>query len=292
MPILHEGTLADLRTLMGNPPKLRRGFTQIDYPASPAAGSPFALTIDSSYWRRISALQFTLATAATAVQRQLSVGFADGNGTLFDSVPIVAIINKSTTVVPSGDLTALPLEGAGAGQDGYGTQTSPTAGTTIASAATVQPGMYNVEWEVELQGTTAAGTDNDNFGLYLGGTLQLQSVNSYQGGSYPQEPVELEVNSAQLVTVKNIATATTGAVYSANLAVSASGPSSPRFRLPSIVLQPGWQLQINVTNQQAGDQISGIAILSERYASDYASGTDAREWETFADWIAWKLNQE
>jgi hypothetical protein len=289
MPALHEGTLADLRTLMGHPPRFRRGYSSVDVQPNPAAGANFSLLCDAQYWRRINACYFTFTPSATGTPREIFINYLDGSGNIFNQVPVASLVTASKVTNCSGDLTANVGEPPLGSQQNYGTQTSPAAGTTIATVGAVEPGNYTVYWTVELQGTTAAGTDNDNFGLYANTSLVLQSVNSEAVGTYPQIPFELELSGAASVSVKNINAATTGAVYSAEFMLEGSGPNYPRFRLPDIILQPGWTWQINIYNPAGTDQLSNINLLVEHYASDWASGTADLEREAMLDALAERL---
>jgi hypothetical protein len=108
-------------------------------------------------------------------------------------------------------------------QQVYGTATSPAAGAVIANMVSLPAGIYTISWQVELQGTTAAGTDNDNFKLENNtlGTTILQSVNPFAiGGPYIQPSITVVLTQATHVTIQAVATATAGAVYSASFSAT------------------------------------------------------------------------
>jgi len=99
--------------------------------------------------------------------------------------------------------------------------TAPGAGATIVtdpSSGSLAPGLYNVTWEVALSGAAAAA-DANNFGLYLNGVLQLQSVNPGAAGSWAQQAVEVQstVAAPGVLTVKAIGAGTASVVYSAQV---------------------------------------------------------------------------
>lgn len=282
-PRLHEGTLADLRTLMGQPPLLRRGFTQNVQIPSPAAGSNVAYTVNADYWRRIRTLAFQLATSATSTEREVSIGFADGSGQVFDAIPVFGVRFGSLTTQFYADTAYASAQQAEQAITSYGTVTSPAAGAVIASVATTGPGIALIDWTVEVGGTLAEGTDNDNFELVVNGGNIAESVNNAVAGTYPQVPVQAEETGVITIQIKALNLASTGAIYSATMSVQLPGGAIIHACIPDLILQPGWQLQINAGNIQAGDQFQNIYAMTEQYASDWASGTDAAETETFID---------
>jgi hypothetical protein len=292
MPRIHEGALADLRTLMGSPPKVRRGFTSNESFNAPAAGANFLYTVGADYWRRIRSMGFTFASSSTTADRELSLALADGGGSIFNAVPIAGLRASSVTTQLYGDPDAIPSPPPEQTPTTYGEQTSPTAGTTIATLTSVGPGVVTVDWIVEVAGTLAEGTDNDNFILQFNGSTAAQSVNPALAGIYPQNPVDIESTVVNSITVKALNTASTGAIYSASVAAQLPGGSIIRFRVPDVMLQSGWQVQINVSNIQAADQIGNVFMLTEHYASDWASGTDYAEEEAFMDRLLERLSRE
>jgi hypothetical protein len=293
MPLpIRGGSLADLRTLMGHPPRLRRGYTAVDPQAQPAAGGSFIYTVDSSYWRRIVSVGFTFTTAATASPRTVYISYANGDGIPFNSIPVAATILGSMGLQCFGDIFSINSEVAEGSATAEGAVTTPTAGQVIAQVPSVPPGFYTANWIVELSGTPAAGTDNDNFNLTTGVINLAQSSNEAVVGDYPQDPVNFEVNATTSISIKAKNAGTAGAVYQGSVAVTAQGSTFARIRLPDIVLQPGWQFQINLVNANAADQISSVVLFVEHYASDWASGTDAAEEEALLELFASRLVSE
>ena len=137
-------------------------------------------------------------------------------------VAVTGVVGKTITpatvaAVVGGSATATTVPDA----DG-----TITAGTIPANSAARQSivtsaldeGTYTVNWTVQLSGT-AAGADENNFGLYNGNTRIAQSVNHAALGTYPQPPVTGVVIPAAggTVSVQNIAESS--AVYTAQLTV-------------------------------------------------------------------------
>ena len=102
-----------------------------------------------------------------------------------------------------------------------GTQTSPTAGTVIATTGGIPGGIAVINWSVSLAGTLAAA-DTNNFGLYNGATLIATSLNSPVAGTYNQPPVTSNNPFGNGFSVKAIGAATAGAIYGATLVVNVS----------------------------------------------------------------------
>jgi hypothetical protein len=106
-----------------------------------------------------------------------------------------------------------------------GSQTSPAAGTTITSQA-LAAGTYAVSWSVQLSGTVSA-SDVNNFGLYNGVTLVATSLNSGATSTYSQPNLTVVIpGGGATLAIKAIATATTGAVYNAQLTTTLNGSTT------------------------------------------------------------------
>lgn len=292
MPRLHEGTLADLRTLMGNPPRMRRGSAQIEYLPAPAAGVNFSQVVSSDYWRRIRTIAFTFTPTSTGNPRDISLAFADGSGNIFANTPVVVGISASHTYSYYGHPEAIPNAASLQDSTAEGQQTSPAADTTICSTTLPFAGIWDIQWDVQLEGTLAVGTDDNNFQMLFNSGNIATSVNPAEEGLYPQEQLELAAGTSATLLIRNNVLATTGAIYTASFVATAQVTSGIQFRIPDLMLQSGWQYQINVGNIQSGDQLGSIYSLQERYASDWASGTDAWEEEMFIDRIMERLAGE
>jgi hypothetical protein len=102
-------------------------------------------------------------------------------------------------------------------QQAGNTVTAPAALASIASV-TLPPGTYTLAWQAGLDGGTPAAADENNFGLYVAGTRQLQSVNPMALGSWQQEPLQVTVGpGSTTVAVEAIGAGTAAVVYSAEL---------------------------------------------------------------------------
>lgn len=274
-------TLAKRLTLGSKPPYLRHQFTDWRTLIAPAAGANFPYLVSGSYWERIVGLTFQYVTSASGAARVPFLAYQNGDGFAFLQIPIAGVITTSKTIQCYADIFGRPYTTGLASQSAYGTATTPAAGTSLASISPVEPDDYTVEWTVELSGTVAAGTDNDNFGLFQGATLLAQSVNPAVVGQYPQQPVDVNVSSAGSLVVKNINAGTAGAVYAASETIIPASSSNTYAQLPDVIMPSGHTLLIGVTNIQAGDQISQVGVITERYSSNYAEGqteADREEW--------------
>jgi hypothetical protein len=273
------------KVLLSAPPWHRRGIQQLFGPVAATAGQSYTRTIPGEYWERLLSVSFTLATSATVANRTLAFNFASGDGYVFNSTPISNEIVASTTISGYGDLTYVTPVEAPTSNENEGSQTTPAALTTIATVA-LPAGGWHINWTVGLAGTTSA-TEVDNFGLYDGSTLVLQSENGDTAqGTWPQTAVDVEVPPAGATyNVKNIAAGTSGAVYTASIVATSANVPAAQFTIPDLILEPGWQMQIALGNAQSGDQLTGIGLLLERYASDAANGGWELEREAMLDRI-------
>jgi hypothetical protein len=268
-----DGKLSDLVSLMSHPPRLRRGNTWLTTFPNQTAGQPLSYPISNTYWERIVAVSAVLVTSSTAGYRQVQANYLSGDGGIIDQSQCSGLIGPSTTWSIYGDLTGSPAIGAGASPQVQGQVTSPAALTAIASE-TLPQGSYEVTWQVGLSGTTGA-SDADNFGLYVGSTLVATSENeTTAGGQWPQDPQIVNVPAGgAAVRIRSIAAGTTGAVYAAELTATQQSNLTSYPQLPDLVLQSGWSFQLLADNMQTGDLFSPVLVMSERYPSDYASGT-------------------
>lgn len=270
---LIRGTLADLRTLMSHPVGIRRGNTYLVKPTSPAAGAGFTYKVDSAWYERIIAITFGFAASAAAANREVVLNYQDADAFTFTQVPALSLVIASQTVSAFGDLEGITPVTSAESASNYGTVTSPAAGANIVQVTGLPPGSYQVAWTVELGGTITAGTDNDNFKLASGGVQLARSVNPAVAGQYPQLPYDIDLLSSVAIAVQALALATVGAIYSATLTITPLSAAGAQLLLPDMLLKPSWQLVISVTNIQAGDQLSAIGIMTERYPSNWADGS-------------------
>lgn len=238
--------------------------------ASPAAGAQFTRPTPGDYWERILAIAFQFTTGATVANRSAILQYMDGDGFTFAQVPILNDFTANQVWSAYLDRTAYSPVNQATTQSTYGTVTTPGAGAVIVQLANLLPGEYQIEWVVELQGTPAAGTDNDNMAVNLSGTQKARSVNPAAVGTYPQEPINLDVQSGNTLNIAAIAAATAGAIYSGTLTVVPLQLGGLQGELPDFVMKSGWQIQVTVANMQATDQISNVAMLVERWPSSDA----------------------
>lgn len=271
--------LADRRSLMSHPVGYRRGVWWVERPANPAAGAGYSRKTDGAWFERIVSLYFTFAAAAGSSPRQVLINLLDGDGLVFNTTPAIQSVQGGETWIVSADLAGTVSAGGGTSEGAAGTATSPAAGATIASV-TVGPGLWQLAWNVSLSGTVGAPEQNNFKATVTGVNLDTSDNPAAAGGPWIQSPVEFEAPAGgTTAAIKTIALATTGAVYDASFSVIPQGAAGAFPQLPDIMLRPGWQIQVAVAGIQAGDQVSGIAVLVERYASDWADGTLLSDFE-------------
>lgn len=169
---------------------------------------------------------------------------------------------------------------------GAASQAAPAANTTIVSSGPVPPGIYTLNWTVELAGTVAAGTDNDNFKVVQGATVLLSSVNPAVVGSYPQDPITVQVGPAGLATsfqIKNIGAATAGSTYRAQITltpvseanlpqVTINRKSDPlTIPIPAGFIMTGYNPNLKIESSDevwvlnTGPTNCFVSVLEERY---------------------------
>lgn len=278
-------TLKSLRQLLSAPPRHREGtLFPVKIPAV-TAGQSYTRVIDGGYWERLLSCTFNFTASATVANRAVQWVLQDGDGSTYNLVQVVPVVSANQTVQGCLDFTLPVTAQSQQSESAYGTQTAPGALTAIATSPTLQPGTYQVEWTVELGGTVAAGTDNDNFGVYSGATQLERSINEAAVNAYPQQPFEIVLSAAGTLILKNIGAGTAASIYSGELVITPVDQIFGEGQLPDIVIQSGWQWVLQGINIQAADQFTNLNFLVERYASDAANGgtgdideRHARQW--------------
>jgi hypothetical protein len=257
------------------------GVTKLQKLPSPAAAASFTHLIPADYWERILSLAFNLTTSAVAGIRTLAIVFQDQDGNIFNLTPISNEIGPSQNITAYADLASVTPVAVPASHQAEGSQTSPAAGTTIVSLA-LPSGGWTINWLVQVTGTVGA-PEVDNFALVSAGTQLDVSINgNVVGQPYQQQPAQVQIPvGGATVLVRNVNLATVGAVYAAQLTASPANVPAAQVQLPDFLMHTGWQWGIQLGGPQAGDQISGILLLAERYPSDLAGGYQAAGGELF-----------
>jgi hypothetical protein len=264
---------ADKWQIGSYPPKLRRSWTRILQQPSPAAGASFTHVVPSDAWERILSATLTLTTSAAAGNRLVTAQFASGDGVAFDQEPAGAWCGPSQAQVVFFDQRVSSNPGPDPSLEAEGSVTGPGAGAAIATTGALAAGEYTVQGVISLGGTTAAA-DGNNFELKVGATVvTVLEIPSASGSQASFGPIVVAVPAATAVTVNAVAAGTGTAVYTAQFNATSGIGSTVYGQLPDLTLHVGWQFGLVVTGIQAGDQLSGITLMLERFASDYASGT-------------------
>lgn len=284
---LVEGTLADLRTLMSKPPYPRRGNAYLEPEPQPAAGAGFTHKVDSAWWERLVSLYFTFAATGGTVPREVAINLSNGDGTVFNSTPAIVQAQPGETWNVSADLSGTYAGPGGTSEGAAGTVTSPAAGATIASV-TVGPGLWTMNWNVSLSGTVGAPEQNNFKAVITGVNLGNSDNPASVGGPWSQAPVQFEAPAGgTTAAIKTSVLATTGAVYDGAFTVAPVAAATTYPQLPDITLKSGWSWGVTITGVQAGDQLSGIIALCERYPSNWADGSLAEDAEALARFYGW-----
>lgn len=101
-----------------------------------------------------------------------------------------------------------------------GSVAAPAANTVIVSTASFPAGTYQVQWSVELEGTVAVGTDDNNFNLNANSAVFAQSINPALDNVYPQATQIITLTTAGTIVVRNALAASAGSTYSASITVT------------------------------------------------------------------------
>lgn len=267
-----ERGLAGQALLLSQPPYVRQGWTEVIRPANPAAGAAFTRKVPNDTWDRLLAVSFTLVTSAVNTFRAPAIAFADQDGAIITQAPATGTLLGQANVNAFGSFMSAQTAAQSIGRVNTGSVTSPGAAATIATISVAQ-GEWLVQWQVEVDGTTAVGDDN-NFQLTAPGVAGNTSENGHTPGQpYPQpsETVLAPVGGGT-VQVKSIAAGTVGAQYLAQITVSEASAPASYFEIPDLVMKSGWQHQIVIPGEDVGDQLSSIVLLVERYPSSVAAG--------------------
>jgi hypothetical protein len=137
-----------------------------------------------------------------------------------------------------------------------------------------------VQWLAGLSGTLAAPADVNNLALFVGAVQVGVSVNEAVVGNYPQLPASIEVPAGgATVSVKTIGAGTAASVYSASLTAQQGSGLASYPQLPDLIIKSGWSIAVVVAGELAGDQISAVAIVTERYPSNWADGSLGQDLE-------------
>lgn len=244
-----------------------RGWQTLVKPPQPAAATSFTRTTPAEYWERLLSLAFTLTTSAVAGVRTLALLYQDGDAYTFNLVPISNEISPSQTLTGYADLASVTPVQAPNSHEITASVTAPAAGGVIASLV-LPAGGWTLSWIIQLAGTPAAA-DANNFQLRQGAAVLLGSVNpGAVGGPWTQTPIEVQIpTGGATVSVNANGAGTAGAIYTAQLVAVPASVFQLQVQIPDFILKSGWGLQLQLGNAQAGDQLSGLGLLLERFPS-------------------------
>jgi hypothetical protein len=244
-----------------------RGWTTLEKLALPAAGGGLTYPIDGTYWRRLLSLAATLTTSATAGQRALNLAYLDGDGFAFNVVPILAQVSPGQAIPIFADQAQVsPVPGSGINP----APTVAAASAAAAGTATATLPLLNAitGFDVTVGGVAVNTTSLITVTGVQGGTLTYTQLSTTTNTDNVQVRFPQPLQPAAAGTA--IAVTFTGSANSPPLTIVAYGSAplvSAQVQLPDFMLKSGWQLALQLTGAQAGDQLSGIGLLFERYPS-------------------------
>lgn len=104
-----------------------------------------------------------------------------------------------------------PAAASGVSQSNTHGIATPAGGANIVTVNALVPGLYTVEWSVEVEG--AAATLVDNYKLLNGGALVATAEQGTAIGQYPQQQQLINIPAAgQAVVIQTISTETTATI--------------------------------------------------------------------------------
>ena len=292
---LELDTLADRHSLMGHPPRLRRGTTWVikGQPA-PAAGAGLVLAVPNDWWYRVLAIGFTFTADATVQYRTVGITYADGDGTVMAQVPALPLVYANQALAVQASLWPARTEPAPQSANSQGTAPAPGAFGTVCSLLALPAGTWTMGWQVEVTGAVAAGTDNDNMQLAGGGRTFSRAAYPAVAGLYPQQPVTFVLPAPTTINLQSVGAATAGTTYGGSMIATPAAPYPAQPQLPDMVLKSGMQVALTAGNFHGGDQISNVVVTVERYPSNWADGSlgadEDRQYRQLAAAIAAQLH--
>lgn len=151
--------------------------------------------------------------------------------------------------------------------------TAPTSFAELA-AVTVGPGLYNVQWTIELSGTLATGTDNNNVRINTTGPLGAALTTGIfpaVAGVYPQNPVTILVSPGQTGIGLQVANnASAGSSYTGSITVTPLNGT-----VPSVIF-------IGANQSNAAAQGGGSAMLPGTDVTPFPVNTTDEVWVSAA----------
>lgn len=283
------GALSDEYQAMPGPATLGRGFTRVAVQPLPAAGAAFLKVFTNDYWHRVVALTFTYTASASAGDRYPFINYLDASGNLIYQVPAAPVVPAGVAALISADLGQTNAFAAAVSQTITGNATAVTASQVIATMS-LPAGTWVINSEVIFSGTTGAA-EVDNLALNVAGVQVYAFLNGNSAGQqYNQQAQEVTIPAGgATVTITAIANGTATARYNVAMTATLQGSATYNPRLPDLVMQSAWQIQISATGILSGDQISAPVITSEHYSSSWASGAVTTDRERDIAWLRRQL---
>ncbi len=136
------------------------------------------------------------------------------------------------------------------------------AGPASSNLITIPNPVAGANWQYIVP----ANTSLEIISIYFSITCDANAGNRYLMVTFDDGGVQFH-ESVQLQKV--VASASQFAIFGAGLTTIAASPiTRSTAALPiGLLLQPTWRINSSVFDKQAGDQLSGIRILTRRYVS-------------------------
>jgi hypothetical protein len=237
--------------------------------SNPAAGAGFELVPSTNQYTKLRNLLFSLATSATAANRQVAVQLLDNEGILaYQAGSAVEQFASATSTYEVSDAFSASFQAStptGADLYGGGSATAPAAGATIANT---NNGVAGTSYQVTVQAAVGQGglaADAGNMELYYG-TIPIAQLAVPAPGGDTFGPFTVINTTGANFNVKAINAGTASVPYSATISAVPVGANNGALNClgwPDIWLPPGWGINVVVTNEQAADQISAITYTAE-----------------------------
>lgn len=263
--------IGDFASLLQNAPGLVGGWQEAIFPSAPASGANFTRAVPGQYWERLLSVTFTIAASAVASSRTPVVQLMDHNGSILSQSPGAPDVEAGDSVTAFLSPGQQIVTGGALSTSATNVVTSATAGQVITTL-TLPGGRYNIAWQLAIGGTVGAPEQN-NMALNANGVqIAVAELKGAAASPTPQPNMVVDIPAGgATVTITAVANATVGAQYFGQLTATPIQGQTWYAPILDTVMPSGWQVGIAINGIQAGDQISNIGMLVQRFPTSYTS---------------------